>query len=214
MSRVNSVNQRRRPMPSRREVATYKKDAQGNYHFYGTNKNDKVSVYRRGDNVCVRINSREMVLTQEQAKNMVIHARGGEDQVVVGKGAPKGLRIRGGAGDDTMVNLGHQVSIHGGRGNDKIVSYGNDCRIRGGRGGDAIASFGFGGEVHGGNWRDHIVSNSHNEISGGRGRDQIRVTKRRRNRGFIDNIRTMLDSFFFGNVRAEHRRQNGRSRRA
>jgi len=192
MSQVCSVRSAR--TQRRMEKATYSRDVKGNYHFYGTSKNDKIHVYRKNGKVQVRINNREMTLSMEEAKKMTIHAGGGDDQVLLGDGLPRGIKVHGGSGNDRMINNSNGVKINGGRGNDKIFNLGNRCHIKGGSGNDGVVSYGRRNTIDGGRGRDRVKANrgtrvrrawDMNRADGTRGR---RGPQRRSANSFFANV--------------------------
>lgn len=113
-------------------------------------------------------------LNAEEAKNLTINARDGDDMVVLGDGV-SGVTVNGGAGDDALVSeqrnwlapwlqvRGNQ--LNGGAGDDLLVGGDGQDRLSGGSGHNFV--FGRGGD-------DSIDSSQGQDyVDGGAGRDFV-----------------------------------------
>ncbi len=133
----------------------------------GTKKGDEINVTTNDEGkIVISVNGKEQVYTADEAKRLVIDGGDGDDVITVDESVTIGLNIMGGKGDD---------SIRGGAGNDYIVDdYGHNV-IRGGAGDDVIRAAGKGGRSFGEGFVDLFTGewNITNDIYGGEGSDII-----------------------------------------
>lgn len=120
---------------------------------------------------------RNFTFSRDQMSRLTIAARGGADKISVASNVDVPIRVRGGAGDDQIINGANGTRIRGGAGNDFISNTGDGVDIRGGRGADTIHSRGSGGRIRGGAGDDNIrVVGDQNILRGNRGSDRVAVT--------------------------------------
>ena len=86
-----------------------------------------------------------------------------------------GATIKAGGGNDTIYNMGYEVSINAGDGDDEIENDGgSDSTILGGAGDDTIENYGEDVTINGGDGNDAIFSSGVGvSINGGAGNDYI-----------------------------------------
>ncbi|MCD6500015.1 MAG: hypothetical protein J7M25_17105 [Deltaproteobacteria bacterium] len=152
------------------------KDKQGKLHLYASSASDKIIVSSMRDGrVSVQVNGEQKIFTRQQAKNMVLHAGGGNDTIAVGPGVPQ-MTIKGEDGQDQILNFGSHVRLDGGKGNDLMVDFGSHNHLLGGSGNDTFMELGSQNRLEGNSGRDEFVSvGSQNQLTGGRGRDRYVV---------------------------------------
>ena len=141
----------------------------------GTGADDRISVEaQRNGTVKVTINGESTTLTAREAKNIVVVARGGNDNIrVIGL---DDVKVLAGTGNDRVYIEGDDAYVVAGAGRDTINVRGDDARVDGGRGRDTIDVRGDNARVGGGRGRDTIdVRGDNARVDGGRGRDTIAV---------------------------------------
>ena len=141
----------------------------------GTGADDRISVEaQRNGTVKVTINGESTTLTAREAKNIVVVARGGNDNIrVIGL---DDVKVLAGTGNDRVYIEGDDAYVVAGAGRDTINVRGDDARVDGGRGRDTIDVRGDNARVGGGRGRDTIdVRGDNARVDGGRGRDTIDV---------------------------------------
>ncbi len=172
ISSTNNVNNAQAGRP-RSQISVETKN--GKLHLYATDRSDHIKVTNRPDGmVSVQVNNQKLVLTREQAANLVIHAGDGNDSILLDKNLPKGIRVEGEGGRDAILNFATGAVLDGGSGNDCIVNFGRAASLRGGSGNDILVQFEDQGAMHGGRGRDVMVSvGKNNVIYGRRGEDFV-----------------------------------------
>ncbi len=142
----------------------------------GTNKADTITVNKQADgNVKVTVNGESMMLTAEQAKNLVIAGNRGDDKITVGPGL-SGVMINAGAGNDAIVVSANGATIAGGDGNDSITVVGKGNVLKGGAGDDNINMRGNRNRADGGAGNDAMTfRGNYNVGEGGDGDDRMRA---------------------------------------
>ena len=141
----------------------------------GTGADDRISVEAQSNGtVKVTINGESTTLTAREAKNIVVVARGGNDNIrVIGV---DDVKVLAGTGNDSVYIEGDDAYVVAGAGRDTINVRGDDARVDGGRGRDTIDVRGDNARVGGGRGRDTIdVRGDNARVDGGRGRDTIDV---------------------------------------
>ena len=150
----------------------------------GSDKNDVISV-KNGANggLLVDVNGKVTKVSAADADRLVIRGKGGDDSVTVDPSVKSGVRIEGGAGNDTITGGNGNDTITGGNGNDKIdggdgndVLHGNggDDQIQGGKGRDIIHGHRGNDALDGGDGQDYVDGGADNDkVLGGNGNDTL-----------------------------------------
>lgn len=104
---------------------------------------DSIAQLEVGGSVCEHApgNPNELICQAALVGSFEVNAGSGDDTVMVAKGVPVPVTMRGGSGDDTLVGGDGPDKLIGGGGDDRLAGRGGDDLIYGGDGNDAI----FGG---------------------------------------------------------------------
>ncbi|WP_194813867.1 M91 family zinc metallopeptidase [Nocardia sp. XZ_19_385] len=124
--------------------------------------------------VTVTVNGEKHTYTGDQAANITIKTRGGEDLVTVSEGTTVGIKVEGGDGKDTLTGGKGRDYLDGGAGADTIHGGDGNDVVYGGADNDTL--FGGAGDdyVEGGSGDDKIAGHAGNDqLSGGLGSDTI-----------------------------------------
>ena len=129
----------------------------------GTGADDRISVEaQRNGTVKVTINGESTTLTAREAKNIVVVARGGNDNIrVIGL---DDVKVLAGTGNDRVYIEGDDAYVVAGAGRDTINVRGDDARVDGGRGRDTIDVRGENSRVRGGAGKDDIHTDGGPEL--------------------------------------------------
>lgn len=119
---------------------------------------DSAAPLEPGGTVCVNPpgNVNQLVCAAASIGAFQVNAGADDDTVVVAKGVPARVTMRGGAGDDILVGGAGADWLVGGSGDDRLVGRGGDDGIFGGPGADRLFG-GAGDDVLAGGLGDDVL---------------------------------------------------------
>ncbi len=137
--RVRAVNGATTSAPSSPATATTPKvfdlAATGKLTVSGTGGADPVRLTLSGTTLTARVGTVSQAFSNSAITSILVQAFDGDDLVTVGPGV-RGVRIEGGAGNDTLIGGANADSIFGQAGNDVLIGGAGADSLDGGEGND------------------------------------------------------------------------------
>lgn len=129
---------------------------------------DSVAPLEVGGGICSHPEGmpNEIVCEAAAIGSFEVNANGGNDSVIVGKGVPVPVTLRGGPGDDRLVGGGGNDKLLGGAGNDVLVGRAGNDWIAGSAGDDKLVGGSGDDKLLGGPGANTLLGGSGHNVFG------------------------------------------------